>query len=90
MDLDQPDVVAVADAAEGRDEVPRLDRAAGPSGEDQARIRPGPAQVGLVAGLLGSLCTERLTGEVESGRVRWPACVLTEPSWSSPWTRCSC
>src|SRR5262247_2223689 len=27
MDLDQPDVVAVADAAEGRDEVPRLDRA---------------------------------------------------------------
>jgi hypothetical protein len=51
MDLDDPDLVAVTDAAEGSDQVPRLDRPPGACGEHQAEVRPGAAHVGPV-GLL--------------------------------------
>ena len=41
MDLDQPDVVVIADASERPDEVARLHRTAGPGGEDEAGALPG-------------------------------------------------
>jgi hypothetical protein len=35
MDLDEPDLVVVVDAAEGADQVARLDRPSGPGGEHE-------------------------------------------------------
>jgi hypothetical protein len=65
MDLDDPDVVAVADAPEGPDEVARLDRAAGAGREHQPGFRPGGAHVSTVRSLRVLLELERVAHEVE-------------------------
>src|SRR5215475_1314893 len=64
MNLDQPDLVGVADAAKGADQVARLDRTACPGREHESGLWPSRAHVGPVGGLLGSLELERLAGEV--------------------------
>jgi hypothetical protein len=46
MDLDIAQAVSGADAVEGPDQVPRLDRPPGPCSEDQAHVLPGLAQCG--------------------------------------------
>jgi hypothetical protein len=69
VDGDHADVVLLADAAEGADEVPRLDRSARAAGEDQVGAGPGRARAEAVAGLLGELCLECLAGEAEERQV---------------------
>jgi hypothetical protein len=65
VNLDNPDLAAVADAAEGPDQIPRLDRAAGAGGEYQAEVGPGPAHVGTVGVLALGLELQRLVDEIE-------------------------
>jgi hypothetical protein len=65
MDLDDPDLVVVADAAERPDQVPRLDRPPGASGEHQAEVGPGAAHVSAVGVLALGLELERLVDDAE-------------------------
>jgi hypothetical protein len=65
MDLDEPELVLVADAPEGADQVARLDRPSGPGGEYEPAFWPGGAHDGAVGGLLVGLELERLAGEIE-------------------------
>lgn len=51
MQADHPQPVSVTDAAEGPDQVPRLDRAARPGGEHQAVVLPSAAELGAVGRL---------------------------------------
>jgi hypothetical protein len=60
MDPDDADLVGVADATEGPDEVPRLDRPAGAGGEHQAEVGPGGTHLGAVPLLAFGLELERL------------------------------
>jgi len=65
VDLDDPDLVVVADAPEGSDEVARFDRPPRPGGEDDAGCRPGRAHVDQVGSLTFGLELDCLGGEVE-------------------------
>jgi hypothetical protein len=65
VDLDEPDLVVVADAAEGADQVALLDRPSGPGGEHEPAFWPGGAHDGTVGGLLVGLDLECLAGEVK-------------------------
>jgi hypothetical protein len=58
VDLDRPELVATTDSVERADQIARLDRAAGPGGEDEPVVLPSTAQLGTVGGL-------RLASEVE-------------------------
>ncbi len=60
VDLDEPDLIGVADAPEGPDEIARLDRPPGPGGEHEPGFRPGRAHVDPVGGLAFGLELERL------------------------------
>jgi len=66
---DHADLVLVADAPEGPDEVPRFDRPASAACEDQVRAGPGRAHVEAVVALLGELRLECLVGEVQKRQV---------------------
>src|SRR5690242_7555383 len=63
MDFDEPELVLVADAPEGADQVARLDRPSGPGGEHEPAFWPGGAHDSAVGGLPFGLELERLTGE---------------------------
>jgi len=67
--LDDPDLVVLADAPEGPDEVPRLDRPPGPGGEHQFYCWPGGAHVSAVGGLTFGLKLERLADDAEQREV---------------------
>jgi hypothetical protein len=65
MDLDEPELVLIADAPEGADQVARLDRPPRPGGEHEPAFWPGGAHDSAVGRLLVGLELERLTGEIE-------------------------
>jgi hypothetical protein len=65
VDRDDPDLVVVADAPEGADQVAGLDRPSGTGGEHEIGWRPAGAHVGPVAGLTFGLELEGLAGEVQ-------------------------
>src|SRR5262249_24758211 len=65
MDFDEPELVLVADAPEGADQVARLDRPSGPGSEHEPAFWPGGAHDGAVGGLLVGLELECLAGEIE-------------------------
>ena len=64
VDLDEPDLVVVADPAERAHEVAGLDRPAGSGGEDEVSVGPGRAEHDTVGGLLFGAQFERSGGKV--------------------------
>jgi hypothetical protein len=76
MNLDSPDLVVVADAAEGPDQIARLDRPPGPGSEDEARVGPGLAHVGLIGSLSFTLELERLANDIQDWQASLPGAGL--------------
>src|SRR5262249_58387004 len=66
VEFDDPDLVGAADATERRNQVARLDRPSGATGEYQAEIRPGPAHVCAAGVLAFALEFERLADGIEA------------------------
>ena len=69
MDLDDPDLVGLADPSERADEVAGLYRPPGPGGENKISVRPGTSHLPPVGGLLLGLVFERFAGEVGQRQV---------------------
>src|SRR5579859_7641999 len=72
MDLDQPELVGVAYATKGADEVPRLYRPPCPGREHEPGLWPGRAHVCPVHGLPSVLELERLASKVKQRKVTLP------------------
>jgi len=75
VDLDSPDAVVVADAAEGPDKVARLDRAAGAGREYEPGFWPCRSHIEPVGSLLGFRRTIRC--QVRCDRLRQPQLALS-------------
>jgi hypothetical protein len=65
VDLDDPDVIALADAPERPDKVSRLDRPSCPGCEHQPGFWPGRAHSEPVGGVLSFLRLECITYKIE-------------------------
>src|ERR1700730_3094661 len=76
MDLYDPDLLVVADAAEGPLEVPRLDRPPDPGGEHEASVWPGRAHVSPVGSLLLGVELERLANIIQERKATLPGASL--------------
>jgi hypothetical protein len=76
VQLDDPEPVSVADAAERPDQVSRLDRPACPGGEYQPGVLPGAAQDGTVGDLGLGADREYVQGQLEQRQVTAASCRL--------------
>ena len=72
VDLDEPDLVVVADAPEGADEVARFDGPPGASSEHESGFWPGRSHVDSVGGLPLGLELERLAGYIKEWQASSP------------------
>jgi hypothetical protein len=89
MDPDHPELVVVADAAEGPDQVPGFDRTTAAGSEHESGILPGAPECLAVSGLLLLTNEQRFLARLGMGSSRLPARVLTGPSRRLPWMRWS-
>jgi hypothetical protein len=80
VDLDEADLVVIADAPEGADEVARFDRPPGPRGEHEPGFRPSSAHVDAVGGLPLGLELERPSGYVQQRTSCWTVPSLSRAS----------
>jgi hypothetical protein len=69
VDLDQPDLVVIADPAERPDKISRLHRPPGPGGEDKSNFWPGDTHLSAVTSLPLGLAVERLANDVEQREI---------------------